>query len=282
MTTELSNALTDFFLENLSPGIDNVVRECKAGSEVTADNVAKWLGVPLKRGQVGLPAGFSAGTGTTRRTRRSAKVDSNGPKCQYVITRGKRSGQKCDKTCQNDPDIHGSDKYCKQCLTKSAVKRDLDGTDSNRSVSQAKFPANVVKPQASRPVAKRTLDCVPIPGHPDMFCVRDDTLLVRNDPGSGPVAIGTYEDGEIKLGLSPDDEAKAISMCLSVLAVSKDEDGEDGDGDDDGEDGGESSDVSVPHPQVPGVSSRSKYPPGMNIKSTGRGPQVPKVPQIHS
>ena len=45
--------------------------------------------------------------------------------CDYVMMRGPYMGQRCNRPTENLPGVPGSDRYCRGCLNKTAVKRSL-------------------------------------------------------------------------------------------------------------------------------------------------------------
>lgn len=93
-----------------------------------------------------IPNYFGAGVSPAKKKGGRTKKDPNPdlPKCEYVMTRGKSSGNRCENPVQGDGTL-GADKYCKGCLKKAAVKSKLEDAPAKSTVQPPSLPNTSVK-----------------------------------------------------------------------------------------------------------------------------------------
>lgn len=150
---------------------------------------------------------------------RGKKVaNSNLPKCQYKKTRGNHPGSTCENTVLGDGSL-GADRYCKACLTKAAVKKELNGETSTKSKLSAPSLGNVVNISEDEPSSSNSrneINCVPLEGEPGRYRETNYGFIVEQHADAGVVVI-EIEDNGVRRELNDNERKLASGLGLQTL-----------------------------------------------------------------
>ena len=201
--------------------------------EVTAEEVCQAFDVPFKPVSTtpatpvsaavtaAMPDYFAknevSSTPKKRGGRTKKTVDVNLPTCSYVMVRGKSSGKQCTGTVLGDGSV-GSDKYCKNCLKKAAVKETLEGNTTKATVQPAVLPGSTVEIPETNVAKNDELQVMPIPGQDGKFREMTHGFIV--EPSSdGSITALAIEDNGVTRDLSSSERKIATSMGLNLVVV---------------------------------------------------------------
>lgn len=189
-----------------------------------------------------------------RKERRKKVFDENAPKCEYLIQRGKKKGDRCSSPCENDPNILGSDRYCKVCLKKKTVQRSLTGNNDKKRKVQPPMIKN------NQHHNKHHLDVSIYDENEGLYINQDTGFIVKQDEELNTYAIGKKVNGEC---VPLDANDKAIAQKLGIFVFEK----------------VESSNVDSQN-QLPESPKIPQLPNSSNVPLVPDLPQVPQVPQL--
>lgn len=120
-------------------------------------------------------------------------VDPNAAKCEYKMTRGTNSGKTCDTPVSNDGSL-GSDRFCKACLKKAAVKSLLETTSGKSTVQPPQIPGNSTTVNALPEEKKdEELSVIPIDGQDGWFRETNHGFIIRQEE-NGSITVHKIED----------------------------------------------------------------------------------------
>jgi hypothetical protein len=151
--------------------------------------------------------------GRTKKT-----VDPNAAKCEYKMTRGKTPGKSCDAPVANDGS-NGSDRFCKACLKKAAVKALIEGSSTKSTVQPPQMSGNSISIDSVPEEKSQELQVVPIPGQDDWFKETVHGFIVHQD-SNGAITAHKIEDkkgGQRDL----DENEKKIATNLGLQVINK-------------------------------------------------------------
>ena len=172
--------------------------------------------------------GYMTGTGTPpsrgRRGRRNRNIDPNAPKCVYIFKRGNNLGKTCSVVVaahgpQKDDyvNVAGSDKYCRNCLKKRAVKESIKrGSNDRMMVNPPTIQGSVVEVSEQKTESNSMeLNCMRIEGSANMLKDIEDGFIIENRPDC-LVALEIEKDG-VRRPLTSEEKELAQMKGLSVI-----------------------------------------------------------------
>jgi len=213
----LCETLTKYFSTTVSTHLSEWLKENK-DFEITPEELCTALDVPFfyypeirsknTRNLNNLFDGTGISGGKRRSGRQKIIPDPNAPKCKYVFKRGNRKNKICKQPCDiSDKSIVGSDKYCKSCLKKTAVKEELKKDDNNK-VLPPKDPHSTVSSGYEETEETLEVDVIALPGGRTIEPVNNFILVKEEDD---VIAVSKMDEG-VERELSPE-EKNIASMC---------------------------------------------------------------------
>jgi hypothetical protein len=220
------------FLGDVSNQFSSWLQEEK-GVEISPEELCLFFEVTYKPPSTpGLPSGSSiqtqmpnlpnyyAGTGVSPAKKkgggRTKKViDPSLPNCEYIYTRGKTPGKKCQNQVAND-ETNGSDRFCKQCLKKVAVKSKLEASSSKPTVQAPVLPGNTVKVEEENKVKNGELQVIEIEEHPGKYKEINHGFIVEQGE-NGTITAHKIEENGVWRDLKEDEKNIALKLGMQVL-----------------------------------------------------------------
>ena len=163
-------------------------------------------------------AGISPAANKKKGGRSKKGADPNAAQCEYTLSRGKSSGQRCPNTVANDESL-GSDRFCKACLKKAAVKSLLEAPSSKSTVPPPILPGATVKGMEETEHPKDVLQVVPLDGYPGFFRETKYGFIVQQTEDEN-IICHRIDDGKGQRELTESEKALALGMGLQVSQTS--------------------------------------------------------------
>lgn len=146
------------------------------------------------------------------------EVNENLPNCQYKMTRGKSKGQECPNKIASDG-TPGSDKFCKACLKKAAVKEILEQTSEKTTLQPPSLPNNLGKPVKVEDDCKTAipdeLTVEQLPNHEGYFKECKYGFIVTQ-PQEGTIIVHKIDNKGTWRDLTDEERKIALNMGLQV------------------------------------------------------------------
>lgn len=226
-----STVITDFYVNTVCSQLVAWLKTNK-GVEVTPEELCQAFDVPYvpKTIMSGLPQaantpvqmpGYMHGTGASPNRRKGGRkkkiVDPNAPKCQYTFQRGKRQDELCGDACEANPSILGSDRYCKTCLKKKTVIKELEsgaGSSVNTVAPPAPPSGYAPIPQQNKP-REFSLDVVEIEGQPGFYRDIRRGFIIQKLSDETIVAIAVEDDDGVQRPLTQEEKNELQPLGVS-------------------------------------------------------------------
>ena len=217
------------FCNTISHQLSTWLKENK-DSECSPEEICKALDVPY-RPPSGLPSGatiqtqmpnlpsYYAGTGVSPKKkggRTKKPVDPNLPICEYTLKRGKNPGQRCSNQVSGTASP-GADRFCKQCLKKTAVKSLLEEESEKTTVQPPLLPGNTVEVTNQEETKSEELSVVPIDGREGVFREVNHGFIVRQEDDGSIVAFEIDDSGTFRK-LNETEKKIAEGLGLQVIS----------------------------------------------------------------
>jgi len=149
--------------------------------------------------------------GRTKKT-----VDPNASKCEYKMTRGANSGKTCDTPVSNDG-TPGSDRFCKACLKKAAVKSIVEGSSTKSTVQPPQVSGNSISIDSNPQEKNEELQVVNIPGQEGWFRETNYGFIVHPET-TGSITVHKIEDKKGgQRDLNENEKKIAKSLGLEIV-----------------------------------------------------------------
>ena len=221
----LKNAV-DGFWSGFSHQLSDWLRENK-GVETSPEEICSVCNVPFRPAST--PAGSTVTTvmpnipsyysGTVspakKKGGRSKKpADPSAAKCEYTMSRGKNQGQRCDAVVANDGTV-GSDRFCKACLKKAAVKALVEGSSSKSTVQPPHIPGTTVAVSEDASPQSTELNVVQIPDRDGYFREATHGFIVHQTK-EGTIVAEKIDDNGVERDLNDNERKIAVNMGLQV------------------------------------------------------------------
>ncbi len=169
---------------------------------------------------------YYAGTGVSpakkRGGGRSKKVvDPDAPVCEYITTRGQNPGTRCSKQVANDGS-KGSDRFCKQCLKKAAVKAIIEGPATKSTVQPPVLQGGVVKmPEEPKNEPQNDeLQVIEIEGHPGKYREVNHGFIVQQGEDGSLTSHQIDDPNSGWRDLKENEKKIALSLGIQVVHTS--------------------------------------------------------------
>ena len=197
--------------------------------EITSEEICTAFNVPFKPPITpGLPSAMSfqgnginippymkAGYSPKKKGKQKVHYDENHPRCIYVFQRGKKEGQTCKTPVLNDGSL-GSDIFCKDCLGKASVKKDLEQNPSKSKVNAPSLNDNVISINSPKSKANEQIDVHKIDDKPGYFRTVKHGFIVFQDTDGSLSTMQIDDNGTVRSLTEPEKET-ALDLGLNVV-----------------------------------------------------------------
>ena len=198
--------------------------------EMTSEEICSLWEVPYcPPSTPGIPSGASVTTrlpeyyagavspAKKRGGRTKKTVDPNAPKCQYKMTRGKNPGKECGNQVLGDGVTLGADRFCKACLKKAAVQKQLEKSDDKSTVKPPVLPGtSITVPEKEEPKTDE-ISVIEISGKPGWFKDTNHGFIIEQTTEGNIVAHEIENDKGETRKLNEEDKNLALTLGLQVV-----------------------------------------------------------------
>jgi hypothetical protein len=162
-----------------------------------------------------IPNYFTGGVSPAKKKGGRAKKEANPnlARCEYVMTRGKSSGNQCENQVQGDSTL-GADRFCKGCLKKAAVKAQLEGAPAKSMVQPPSLPNSSVKVTEESASGSNELQVVAI--NEDTYRETNHGFIITRK-SDGSLVTDKVEDNGVFRDLKENEKKIALDLGLQVL-----------------------------------------------------------------
>lgn len=218
------------FVGTVSAHLSDWLKEHKE-IEISSEEICTAFNVPFKPPITpGLPSAmnfqgnvpinmppYMKGTGMSpkrRGGRQKKKYDENHPKCIYKFQRGDKEGQQCNTPVLSDGSL-GADIYCKNCLNKAGVKKELRQNPSKSKVNAPSLDDNVVSVGSPQDKPQEEIKVHEIDDRPGFYRELKYGFIVFQDT-DGSLTTMQIDDNGIVRNLNDEEKKTALDIGLNV------------------------------------------------------------------
>jgi hypothetical protein len=153
--------------------------------------------------------------------RTKKNTDPNAPKCEYTLSRGDNEGKRCDNNICGEEGVFGSDRFCKQCLRKAAVKKILEKPNDKPVVKPPTREGDSIACNNKSESKQAELEVVEIEGRPGFFREKNNGFIVEQTEDGNIIAHKVENEDGVERDLNDNEKAIAINLGLRLAPVTK-------------------------------------------------------------